>query len=85
VVEILMDLDPAASRYGIAAHAAQLPERGNRWRPDCRYMSTTANPDRLASDVAPLVIEARAFVDGCVRALWSDGALSRDALRYPER
>ncbi len=82
VVEVLLALDPAASRYGIDEHAARLPYRATHWRPDCRYISTYA-PESHAGRVEDVVREARSFVDDCVLALWSDGVLSSDALRWP--
>lgn len=83
VVDVLIALDPAASRYEIDEHAARLPYRAARWRPDCRYMATNA-PEPLAGRVEEVVREARSFVDDCVLALWSDGVLSADALRWPQ-
>jgi len=82
VVEVLLALDPAASRYGIDEHAARLPYRATDWRPDCRYMATHA-PELYAKRVESVVREARRFVDDCVIDIWSDGVMSADALRWP--
>ncbi len=83
VVEVLLALDPAASRYGIDEHATRLPNRVARWRPDCRYNATRAPEPHAVQVVEDVVREARSFVDDCVLAIWSDGVLGVDALRWP--
>jgi hypothetical protein len=85
VVDLLLALDPWASRYGLDAH--KLKEREKHWSIDCRYMQTgeldvkTGTPKLSDEDVAAVVEEARAFVDGCVDDLWCDGTLPEEGLR----
>jgi len=82
VVDVLLAIDPSASRYGIEEHASRLLQRAEHWRPDCRYMATVA-PEPLAVTIAPVVSEARAFVDDCILQLWSDGVLPAKTLALP--
>ena len=80
VVDLLLALDPAASRYGLDEHTLQLPHRARYWRLECRYMAT-GNPNPGEDAIAAVVEEARDFVDGCIADLWADGALTPDSLR----
>jgi hypothetical protein len=82
VVDVLLALDPAASRYGIDEAASRLSQRARHWSPGCRYMATVA-PEPLAGSVALVVHEARAFVDELVLEIWSDGGLAARALALP--
>jgi hypothetical protein len=72
VVDLLLALDPSASRYRLDEHT--LPHREQYWSLDCRYMATGALA-RSEEAVAAVIAEARGFVDGCVEDLWCDGAL----------
>lgn len=81
-VDLLLAFDPAASRYAIDEQAARLPHRAAHWRPDCRYMATQS-PEVNESRAEDVVREARSFVDDCLLALWSDGVLADDVLRWP--
>lgn len=81
VVEALLALDPAASRYGIDEHAARLTERAAHWRVACRYLATGRADEPT---VRAVVREARLFVDACVMDLWADGALPVATLSLPE-
>jgi hypothetical protein len=87
VVDLLLALDPSASRYGLDEHTLKLPHREKHWSVDCRYMPTgeldarTGQPKLKEEDVADVVREAREFVDDCVVELWCDGVLSEDGLR----
>lgn len=80
VVDLLLALDPSASRYGLDGHARELPLRAEHWTADCRYMAT-GEPSLLEGTVAAVVQEARAFVDGRVADLWCDGILPEGSLR----
>jgi hypothetical protein len=82
VVDFLLAMDPAASRYGIDEHRSRLSSWARHWRPACRYMATDA-PEPLATVVADVLSEARGFVDDCVLDLWSDGLLPAKALSVP--
>lgn len=79
-VDLLLALDPSASRYGIDEHTLKLPHRAKHWSVECRYMAT-GEAERIEKDVAAVVDEARSFVDGCVADLWRDGALPAGSLR----
>jgi hypothetical protein len=79
-VDLLLALDPSASRYGIDGHTSKLPHRAKHWHLECRYMAT-GEPGQIEKAVAAVVEEARAFVDGCVVDLWRDGALPTGSLR----
>lgn len=80
VVNLLLALDPSASRYGFDGHARQLPLRAKHWTADCRYMAT--GEPRLREEIVSAVVEeARAFVDSRVADLWCDGALPAGSLR----
>ena len=80
VVNLLLALDPSASRYGIDEHSLKLPLRAKHWRLECRYMAT-GKPELIEKTVGAVVEEARAFVDGCVADLWCDGVLPAESLR----
>lgn len=80
VVELLLALDPAASRYGLGGPPAALPHLARHWRPEHRYMAT-GKPEAIAPSVTAMVHEARAFVDGCVTELWCDGVLPAEGLQ----
>jgi hypothetical protein len=79
-VDLLLALDPSASRYGIDGHASELPHRARHWNLECRYMAT-GEPASIEQMVADVVREARAFVDRCVADLWCDGAVPPGSLR----
>lgn len=79
-VDLLLALDPSASRYGIDGHTLKLPHRAKHWRVEYRYRATS-EPKLIEKAVAAVVEEARAFVDDCVAELWSDGALPVESLK----
>ncbi|GHG84601.1 hypothetical protein [Comamonas sp. JC664] len=79
-VDLLLALDPLASRYGLDGHDLKLPHRARHWRVECRYRATRA-PELIEHDIDAVVKEARAFVDNCVAELWSDGALPSESLK----
>ena len=78
VVDFLLAIDPAASRYRIEDQQAEVPLRMQHWNIGARYMRTGEASD---ARVEALTREARRFVDRCVVDLWSGGALSPEALR----
>jgi len=80
VVDLLIALDPSASRYGLAAYSSTLPHLAKYWKPDCRYMAT-GKPEAIEQSVTTMVQEARTFVNACVTELWCDGALLAGGLQ----
>lgn len=72
VLEVLIALDPSASRYGLRHLAATLPFRAQHWHVNCRYDATGAARE---VDVRAVVEEARRFVDARASELWCDGTL----------
>src|SRR5688572_21343969 len=50
-VDLLLALDPSASRYGIDEHSLKLPHRAKHWRVECRYRAT-GEPELIEKTVA---------------------------------
>jgi hypothetical protein len=78
IVDVLVAIDPSASRYRIDDQESELPLRMAHWTMNARYMMSGQGAEATAES---LTKEARRFVDRCVEILWSDGVLDAEALK----